>query len=72
MIKVQKNIDKPRKKVYNMDNNEKQLIRLTEAEIKAIESVINADRRAEVIPTKDGVKIFKLSREQVNKPAFKR
>ena len=56
-----------------MCNNEKQLnIKLTESEIKAIEAVINEDRRAEVIPTKDGVKVFKLSREQVNKPAFKR
>ena len=56
-----------------MGNNEKQLaIKLTETEIRAIEAVINEDRRAEVIPTKDGVKVFKLSREQVNKPVFKR
>lgn len=56
-----------------MCNSDKKItIKLTETEIRAIEAVINEDYRAEVIPTKDGVKVFKLSREQVNKPAFKR
>lgn len=47
--------------------------KLTENEIRAIEDILNCDDRAEVIPTKNGVKIVKIHREQVNKePPSKR
>lgn len=40
-------------------------IRLTEADIKAITAVLAKDYRVELIPTKAGVKIIKLKREEI-------
>lgn len=47
--------------------------KLTQAEVQAIESVLNKDSRVEVVPTKNGVKILEVRREQVNtEPSSKR
>lgn len=40
--------------------------KLSADDIKAIESVINKDDRAEVVPIKDGVKVLRVKREAVN------
>lgn len=40
--------------------------KLSADDIKAIESVINKDDRAEVVPVKDGVKVLRVKREAVN------
>lgn len=44
-------------------NNEK--CKLTPSDIKAIESVLAKDDRAEVVPVKDGVRILHIRRETV-------
>lgn len=38
---------------------------MTEAVVRAIESVLSKGDRAEVIPTKDGVKVVRIRREPV-------
>ena len=47
-----------------MDKTER---KLTDADIKAIESVLKADDRVEVVPVKDGVKILHIVREEVKR-----
>lgn len=42
-------------------------MKLTPTAIKAIESILNGDDRAEVIPTKDGPKVVRIIREPVKK-----
>ena len=38
---------------------------LTEANITAINAALAADKRVEVIPTKDGVVVFSVQRKQI-------
>lgn len=38
---------------------------LKDVDIRAINSVLAKDQRVEVIPTKDGIKIFSLKRKEV-------
>jgi len=55
---------------YNLIDSKR---KLTQAEVQAIESVLNKDSRVEVVPTKNGVKILEVRREQVNiEPSSKR
>ena len=35
-------------------------VRLTEAQIRAIETIVSGGERAEIIPARDGVKILRL------------
>ena len=44
---------------------EKRIYRLTEAQIRAIESVVAMGDRAEVVPVKDGLKILRTRREEI-------
>ena len=44
---------------------EKRVYRLTEAQIRAIESVVAMGDRAEVVPVKDGLKILRTRREEI-------
>ena len=40
-------------------------LRLTDSQIEAIERTINGGHRVEIIPVKDGVKIFRQRRDEV-------
>ena len=40
--------------------DKKSAIRLTEAQIRAIEKIVTNGERAEVLPSRDGVKILRL------------
>ena len=40
-------------------------MQLTDANIKAINSVLAKDQRVELIPTKDGVRVIRVKREEV-------
>lgn len=40
-------------------------VRLTEVDVKVINAVLAKDYRVELIPTKDGVKIIKVKREEI-------
>ena len=40
-------------------------MKLTEGNIKAINSVLEKDQRVELIPTKDGVRVIRVKREEV-------
>ena len=40
-------------------------MQLTDANIKAINSVLAKDQRVELIPTKDGVRVIRIKREEV-------
>lgn len=42
-------------------------IELTESEIRAIEADLSRDIRVELIPTRDGVKVYRVRREEVRK-----
>ena len=41
--------------------------KLTDADIKAIESVLSVDDRVEVVPVKDGIKILHITRKEVSR-----
>lgn len=40
---------------------------LTEADISAINSVLARDQRVELIPTRDGVRVIRIRREEVKR-----
>ena len=44
-------------------------IELTESEIRAINAVLSRDQRVELIPTREGVKVYHVRREEVKKGA---
>ena len=44
---------------------------LTEATIKAAERILARGERVELVPLKDGVKVYELKRREVNIPASK-
>lgn len=49
-----------------MTNNTKSSkIELTEKQLQAIERILNKGNRVEIIPTKDGCKVFKVKRETI-------
>lgn len=41
-------------------------LRLTESQIEAIETVLNSGNRVEVIPVKDGIRLIRQRRDEVN------
>lgn len=47
-------------------------IKLGDTAIKAIERILSAGQRVELIPVKDGVKVVKVKRETVNCENIKR
>ena len=42
---------------------------LSEAEIRAINAVLSQDQRVELIPTKDGVRVIRILRQEVKTSA---
>lgn len=42
---------------------------LSQAEIRAINAVLSQDQRVELIPTKDGVRVIRIRREEVKTSA---
>lgn len=40
---------------------------LTETDIRAINSVLARDQRVELIPTRDGVRVIRIRREEVKR-----
>ena len=47
-------------------------VKLSEKEIKAIESTLAKGERVEIIPVKDGVKVLRVKRETIGVTAEKR
>ena len=45
---------------------------LSEAAKKAAESILSKGDRVELVPTKDGVRVFELKRREIKEPASKR
>lgn len=40
-------------------------MRLTDEQIKAIEQILSKDQRVELIPIKDGVRVFEIRRKEI-------
>ena len=45
---------------------------LSEAERKAAESNLSRGERVELVPLKDGVKVYEIKRREIKEPASKR
>jgi hypothetical protein len=45
---------------------------LSEAEKKTVESILSRGERVEIIPVKDGVKVYEIKRREIQNPASKR
>ena len=45
---------------------------LSEAEKKTVESILCRGERVEIIPEKDGVKVYEIKRREIQNPASKR
>lgn len=45
---------------------------LSEAAHKAAEAILSRGERVELIPTKDGVRVFEIKRREIKEPASKR
>lgn len=45
---------------------------LSEAAKKAAELILSKGERVELVPTKDGVRVFELKRREIKEPASKR
>lgn len=45
---------------------------LSEAAKKAVESILSRGERVEIIPVKDGVKVYEIKRREIQSPVSKR
>lgn len=45
---------------------------LSEAARKAAEAILSNGERVELVPTKDGVRVYELKRREIKEPASKR
>lgn len=45
---------------------------LSEAAKKAAESILSKGERVELVPIKDGVKVYEIKRREIKEPASKR
>lgn len=45
---------------------------LSEAAKKAAEAILSRGERVEIIPTKDGVRVYEIKRREIKEPASKR
>lgn len=45
---------------------------LSEAERKAAEAILSRGERVELVPLKDGVKVYEIKRREIKEPASKR
>ena len=45
---------------------------LSEAAKKAAESILSRGERVELVPLKDGVKVYEIKRREIKEPASKR
>lgn len=52
----------------SLRRNERYGIMLTDKDVAIIEAVLQKGHRVELIPVRDGVKIMRLKRDELNKP----
>lgn len=45
---------------------------LSEIEKKTVESILSRGERVEIIPVKDGVRVYEIKRREIQNPASKR